>query len=168
MCNETVERVQLIYNVVYEQFRIEWQLTGDLDQKASNIIGFVGIMVSLLLGLGTPRLMESVTSNNIYFNSNIFFVLGIFSLLCSIFCSLIAYYTREWDIGLDTEYFIKEYGEKGIDSINILKNLSKKINKSLIDVKDKNDNKVKFINYSFIFLIIGIFMVAISFFGSLI
>ncbi len=52
MDEETEKRDQLIYELITDRFRLEWQRTNDLDGKASGIIGFVGIIVSLAAGLG--------------------------------------------------------------------------------------------------------------------
>jgi hypothetical protein len=45
---ETEKRDRLIFELVTERFRLEWQRISDLDGKAIGIIGFVGIIYSIL------------------------------------------------------------------------------------------------------------------------
>lgn len=52
MQDETEKRDYLIYELITDRFRLEWQRINDLDRKASGIIGFVGIIVTLQAGLG--------------------------------------------------------------------------------------------------------------------
>ena len=52
MNEETEKRDQFIYELITDRFRLEWQRTNDLDGKASSVIGFVGIILSLEAGLG--------------------------------------------------------------------------------------------------------------------
>jgi len=52
MDKETEKHDEFIYELIADRFRLEWQRINDLDGKASGIIGFVGIIVSLQAGSG--------------------------------------------------------------------------------------------------------------------
>jgi hypothetical protein len=56
--DKTEKRDQLIYELIAERFRLEWQRTNVLDGKASGIIGFVGIILTLQAGLWSFLLKE--------------------------------------------------------------------------------------------------------------
>jgi len=58
MDEETEKRDEFIYELIADRFRLEWQRTNDLDGKASRIVRFVGIIVSLQAGLGSLLLKE--------------------------------------------------------------------------------------------------------------
>jgi hypothetical protein len=45
---ETERRDRLIFELITERFRLEWQRISDLDEKAMGIIGFVGIIYPIL------------------------------------------------------------------------------------------------------------------------
>jgi hypothetical protein len=45
---ETERRDRLIFELITERFRLEWQRISDLDGKAMGIIGFVGIIYPIL------------------------------------------------------------------------------------------------------------------------
>jgi len=51
MSKETKERDKLIYEIVCERYKLERQRTNDIDSKASNVVGFAGILATLNAGI---------------------------------------------------------------------------------------------------------------------
>ena len=49
--NENEERIELIYNIIQDQFRLFWDNKNTLDKKASNVIIFSGIVISIFSGI---------------------------------------------------------------------------------------------------------------------
>jgi hypothetical protein len=166
MHEETEKRDQLIHDLIKDRFRLEWYRTRDLDGKASGIIGFVGIIVSLQAGLGSFLLNEIPRTCEFYIHLCVLFLLGIIFLTCSILCGLKAYYVKTWKVTPDPEYLIEEYAKKDRNKIDILRIVSAEIAGTVAENKATNDEKAKFIRYGFIFLVFGIGM-AIIFLGSL-
>lgn len=167
MNEEAEKRDKFIYELIADRFRLEWQRTNDLDGKASGIIGFVGIIVSLQAGLGSFLLKEIPKTCDFYIHLCILFLLGIIFLMCSILCGLKAYYVKTWKVVPDPEYLIEEYAKKDRSRIDILRIVSAEISGAVTENKSTNDKKAKFIRYGFIFLVLGIGMVIIFVCGLL-
>jgi len=167
MHEETEKRDQFIYELISDRFRLEVLRTSDLDGKASSIIGFVGIIISLQAGLGSFLLKEISKTNEYYIPLCILFLLGIILLLCSILCGLKAYYVKIFKIIPDTEYLIEEYAKKDRSRIDILRIVSQEISNAVLKNKTTNDDKAKSIRYAFIFFVSGIAMVTIFVCGLL-
>ena len=162
MDEETEKRDQLIYELIADRFRLEWQRTNDLDGKASSVIGFVGIILSLEAGLGGFLLKEISRTSECYALLCFLFLLGIIFLMCSILCGLKVYYVKVWKVVPDPEHLIEEYAKKEDRSrIDILRIVSKEIADSIKHNEETNNEKVKFIKCSFIFLVSGIGMTII-------
>lgn len=167
MDEETKKRTQFIYELIADRFHLEWQRTNDLEGKASSIIGFVGIMVSLQAGLGSFLLKGISRTSECYAMLCLLFLLGIIFLTCSILFSLKAYYVKAFESVPNTEYLIEEYAKKDINRMCILENMSATISDVVTKNKSINDEKVKFIRGGFIFLVLGIGMVIIFVCGLL-
>lgn len=167
MQEETEKRDQLIYELITNTFRLEWQRIIDLDGKASGIIGFVGIIISLQAGLGGFLLKEVPKTCNLYIPLCALFLSGIILLMCSILCGLKAYYLKAWKVVPDPEYLIEEYAKKDRSRIDILRIVSAEISDAVAENKATNDEKARVIRYGFIFLVLGIGMVIIFVAGLL-
>ena len=167
MEEETEKRDQFIYELIADRFRLEWERTNDLDGKASGIIGFVGIIVSLQAGLGSFLLKEIPRTSEFYTHLCALFLLGIIFLMCSIFYGLKAYYVKTWKVVPDPEHLIEEYAKKDRSKIDIQRIVSKEISDAVTENKATNDKKAKFIRGGFIFLVLGISMVIIFVCGLL-
>ncbi len=164
---ETEKRDEFIYELIADRFRLEWQRTNDLDGKASGIIGFVGIIVSLQAGLGSFLLKEIPKTCDFYIHLCALFLSGIIFLMCSILCGLKAYYVKTWKVVPDPEHLIEEYAKKDRSRIDILRIVSAEIFDAVTKNKETNDEKAKFIKYGFALLILGILMVIIFVCGLL-
>jgi hypothetical protein len=118
---ETERRDRLIFELITERFRLEWQRISDLDGKAMGIIGFVGIIISLQAGLGGFLLKEVSRTSDIYIPLCILFLFSIILLLCSILCGLKAYFIQSWDVVPEPNHLIENYGKKDRSRIAILR-----------------------------------------------
>ena len=167
MDEETEKRDQFIYELIADRFHLERQRTSDLDGKASSVIGFVGIILSLEAGLGCFLLREIPRTSECYALLCLLFLLGIIFLMCSILSGLKAYYVKVWKVVPDPEHLIEEYGKKDKSRADILRIASKEIADSIKHNEETNDEKVKFIKCCFIFLVLGIGMIIIFVCGLL-
>jgi hypothetical protein len=73
-----------LFDYVQKRYDLELQGIKDLDSKAGNLIGYVGIVTSLILGLGTFGLLSNITRIDyfiLYFGGVIAFSLSIISSL---------------------------------------------------------------------------------------
>ncbi len=73
-----------LFDYVQKRYDLEIQGIKDLDSKAGTLIGYVGIVTSLILGLGTSGLLNNITKIDyfiLYFGGVIAFSLSIISSL---------------------------------------------------------------------------------------
>lgn len=159
MQEETEKRDYLIYELIVDRFRLEWQRIDNLDRKASGIIGFVGIILSLQAGLGGFLLKEVPRTYEFYVPLCTLFLSGIILLMCSILCGLGAYNIKLFKVVPETGHLIEEYAKKDRSRINILRIYSQEFSKAVIENEAKNNKKAEFIKIGFLFLILGIFFV---------
>jgi hypothetical protein len=161
MDEDTEKKDQLIYSLINNRYRLELQRTNDLDGKASSIIGFVGVMVNLQAGIGTFLLSKIPSTHKFYIYLYLLFLSGIIFLICSILCGLMAYKIKRWKVVPDSDYLIQEYAKKDKKRIDLIRIVSAEISDAITRNKEINDEKVNFINKSYIYLIFGIFMIFI-------
>ncbi len=50
------QRDVLIFELIKRRLDNEWRRINDLDSKANNLVGFVSVVISLLLGAGNFRI----------------------------------------------------------------------------------------------------------------
>lgn len=170
---EKEKRAQLIYDLIADQFHLEWQRINILDGKASSIIGFVGIILSLEAGLGGFLLKEVSKNSGCYALLCLLFLLSIVLLMGSILSGLRAYYVKTWIAVPDPEHLIEGYTKGNTkenikkERINILTTVYNELTGAINENKKANDEKVKFIKGSFIFFVLGIGMTIIFISGLL-
>lgn len=162
---EETERDRLIYEMIFNIFRLESQRTITLDGKASGIIGFVGIILSLQAGLG-GFLLKDLPRNSQYCILSMLLFIGIILLMFSILYGLKAYNIKAWKAAPEPEQLIKEYAKKDKSRKVILRIVSKEICEAYKVNCDINNKKAESIKYGFDFLIYGIIFV-ITFVGVL-
>ena len=158
MNEETEKRDEFIYELISDRFRLEWARTNDLDGKASSVIGFVGIILSLEAGLGGFLLKEISRTSECYALLCFLFLLGLVFLMCSILCGLKAYGVKTWIVVPDTEHLIEEYAKNNRSKSDILILVSTEISAAVVKNAATNDEKVGFIRQGFIFFVLGIGM----------
>ena len=78
------DKRKLLLDLVRKRYDIELQSSKDLDNKAGNLIGYVTIVTSIIVGLGASSILGKL-SEPVY---SIPYLVGIASLLFSIILSL--------------------------------------------------------------------------------
>lgn len=149
------KKYELVYQSMANRYRYEWESIDTIDSKINNIIGYVGIILTLEAGLGS-LFIKNTSFNNI--NPNFLYALffsGIISLILSITCGLWAYYIKDWQIVPKPSTLIEECINNK-DILPIYFGMSKAIANSITDMKKKKDDKANRLMGAFIFLIIGI------------
>lgn len=150
------KRIELIYNIINNRFNLEWQRSDILDGKASSIIGFVGVIVSLETWIASIILEKMTKFGLHYAYTMIVFGIILVLLINSLLYSLRAYRIQFWRIAPETNHLINEYAKTGRSRQDILRTLSVELSESISHNKRINDKKIGFINKSYIFLIVGI------------
>lgn len=155
MSDDPEKRDEFIYTIIKERFGVDWGRIDTLDSKASGIIGFAGIIVSLESAFG-GYLLEKIPKDNNYYIISSTLIIGLIFLAISIFCALEAYRIRDWTIVPDPTGLIENYAKKDRNLIDIIRITSWEISEAIKGNEELIEEKVDFIKLSFNFLVIGI------------
>lgn len=167
------ERDQLCFNIMKDYYYYTFKNRDNLDEKASKIIIFSGIIVSLFSGIGGIILKDisrtDILSINISKYSVLLIILavGLISLIISIMVALVAFKPEVWISVPSPIAFMNKYvrSEKGKDEIlgTLTSNMADSIDKN----SKKNIKKAGYIKYSSYMLLIGLVISVIFIFASL-
>ncbi len=154
-CNKDAERDKLIFDLVTRRLDSEWQRINDLDTKATNLIGFISVVVGLLLGAGTFKL--STLSQNTPLS--VVYFIGVGLLLVSIGLALGGFKVRKWHDVPNTRYLIDNYTSLPYDEV--LKRNAGEMANVVTEMEITNNKKARLINTSWYLLISGLSVVFI-------
>jgi hypothetical protein len=152
-------RIKLVYEIIKEAYKSRLENRDKLDEKASKIIVFSGIIVSLYSGFGSIILREMPKDQGILTKYNfllLLLALGLILLICSVYFGLRAFKLETWKSVPDERHFLDEYAKKDKSKQEILGCLSTMIVEAVENNDNKIKNKVSQINVSFNFLLAGI------------
>jgi hypothetical protein len=144
----------------YVQKRYDFELQGikDLDSKAGNLIGYVGIVTSLILGLGTFGLLGNITRID-YF---ILYFGGVIAFSLSIISSLLATKIRMFEfrpLPAQARDYIIDPGKDRYDEL--LRTSIAQMTDAFNTNNGINTTKANRIKWSYIFFITGIILILI-------
>jgi len=171
-CNqEAVERDEFIFNLISNRNSAEFERSTILDNKASGVIGFAGIIIGLL-GALISFLLEKLSQNSpiiFYYQSfRVILLLGIIALAGAIFCCLIAYSIKTYSIVPDTSTLIEKYAKNpNKNKSDIIQVVGLEISQSIKDNTKTDDEKAKFVKYGLLFFTFGMAMIVIFVCGLL-
>lgn len=163
-----IKRDDLIFDLIKRRFDSETDRLNNLDSKASGLVGFVSIVVSLVLGGGSLLTGAETFDLPILLSNDIFAYLhfiGAASLLLSIGLALVALKVRRWTIVPDVKTLIEDYTTK--DYREVLQRTAGEMAKAVVQTQKQNNSKAKFIDWSWIFLMIGLTIVFVSAIGNI-
>lgn len=151
---EDSERDVLIFELIKRRLDNEWRRINDLDSKANNLVGFVSVVVSLLLGVATFELSASLACK---IHLSILYFMGIGFLITSIILALSGSKIRRWSDVPDVQYLIREYTKRPYEEV--LKRNAGEMANAVMQIEKQNNRKAKLINGSWYLLIIGLTIV---------
>ncbi len=155
------DKWELIFNLINDRFKSEWNLIDELDTKATSLIGFVGVILSFE-GIFAGFFLENISITDNFFKPLYgIFVISVVVLISAMACGLIAFRVQRWPYAPDSVSLLQDYGSNGLfypntSKLDILKDMSDVVSSTIKIVKDKNNKKAKFIEIGLILLIIGI------------
>ena len=153
---EEKERDQLIFELIKRRLDGEWQRLRDLDDKASNLIGFVSVATGVLLGTGMLGLVTLDTINPL---AAFFFFAGTGLLITSIIFSLYGFKIRDWHDAPDVNYLVQEYKSKPYTQV--LRRVAGEMKKVVVEMEIKLNEKAHYISIAWYLLIAGLILVFI-------
>lgn len=106
------KRDLLIFDLIQRRFDRGWQRIRDLDNKAANMIGFVSIALSILLGTGTLTIINNINTVDINIVDLMVFFISAGLLISSIISNMIRFKIRKFTEVPDTAHLIKEYTDE--------------------------------------------------------
>lgn len=144
--------IQVVHSYVFHAYQMEWQRTHDIENKATSIVGFVGVIFSLTIGsLSTFIVCADELVREKIFSSFIFsliLVLILALMILSIFYGIKALNVKNWGFFKATDFcdytksdykkekptevqLYNEMTDSFVELIKINDNLNKQISKYL-------------------------------------
>jgi hypothetical protein len=145
-----IKRDDLIFDLIKRRFDSEIERRNNLDGKASNLIGFISIVVGLLLSTGTIE----IATLKLELSLLVFYFVGIGLLLISIGLALCSFRVRSWIVVPNVQTLINKY--TNVDFGEVLKRIAGEMAKAVIYSEKQNDDKAKLIEWSWYLLISGL------------
>lgn len=165
-----IKRDRFIFDLIEKRAESEQERSIILDNKASNIIGYVGLIVGLLVTVISfifGDLSENEVLIKYYSSYRILLLFGILFLLGSIVASINAYFVREYQIVPATKALIENYAKQDRDITTILRLVSQEMSDVLNDNKQIIDEKAKSIKISLTLFAIGMGLIVLFVIGLL-
>ena len=150
-----LEALETIYVEVAKRFQYESERTKHLDDKASNIIGFVGIITGLISTIGGFLLGMPQTPFEIFAAVLFFDVLIL--LVISFVCGLAAYHIKKFTVVPDAYFLIGAYEKE--DKERVLRDLNDNYAVAIEENLKLNDKKVEYVKSAMYALFVGILLV---------
>lgn len=160
-------RAEMVYNIIKARYELAWKNKCILDEKASRIIGFVGILITLYVGVSnfTLRNISKTEAINLYINIKPYdilisiFLLGVISLLCSLFIALRAYSLKNWQVNPEPNEFLNNYAaNENRSEVEILGTLSRTTANDIKQNETTNDERARDITWAIRTLIFGVLL----------
>jgi hypothetical protein len=99
--------LETIYSEVVKRYDRELERTANLDGKANNIIGFVGILTGIISGFGAFTL--KAPTNYAEYATVAFFIMSLLFLFSSFLIGLKSYFPKKFTIVPDPFFLIGKY-----------------------------------------------------------
>jgi hypothetical protein len=164
-------RIQLCFDIIKDSYYYTFKNRDNLDEKASKIIVFSGIIVSLYSGFGGIILKDISKTDVVLLNKYylLLFILatGLISLIISILLALVAFKPEAWKSVPSPNTFIEKYAKPNKSKEEILGPLTSTMADTISINNEKNIRKAKYIKYSLYLLAFGLVISVIFIFTSL-
>ena len=159
MAKSIEDRDDMILDLIRGRYDSEQEKLTNLDGKASNLIGFVSVVVGLIVGGGAFKL--SIIAGTFYLWLPYFG--GVVLLLASIFFGLKAFAIRNWLVAPDVNALFPILADtnNSYSYDTVLKATAGAMVTALSDTESKNKNKSDHIDHSWWLLIFGLIAVGI-------
>ena len=148
-----------ILQIAEQEYQKEFERKDTLDAKATTLLGFSGVIASLVAGAGALALQSSQldiigTTRALFLG---FYVAGVlFFVLAAVVC-LMVFWPRKYEFVELEKFVIADKFKKS--NLEFMVSASENFRNMKRKDKVKNDNKYSFLKWSFIFIGLGLLMV---------
>ena len=168
---KTIEKDEFIFNLISSRNDAEFERSNILDNKASGIIGFAGIIIGLL-GTLISFLLEKLSQNSpifVYYQSfRVILLLGIIGLAGSILFCIFAFSIKTYVLVPRTSMLIEKYAKnENKNKLEVLQVVGTQISDAITDNSRTDDDKAKFVKYGLYLFAFGMVMTVIFVCGLL-
>ncbi len=172
MADNSLEKDEFVFNLISNRNDAEFERSNILDNKASGIIGFAGIIIGLL-GTLITFLLEKISVASplfLYYQSyRVVLFFGIIALVGSIFFAVLAYSVKTYSIVPNTAALIEKYARDDEKSkCDILQVVGLEISESIKINSITDDGKAKFVKWALSLFTLGMFLTVIFVCGLLV
>ena len=158
---EIDEYNDFLLEIIMNRYDLEWKRTYQIESKATSLVGFIGVIFSIMIISLTSTSKPSTFMDLFLLNCNIIFLLS--SL---IFGVCVLYLKNRWF--LNANRFLNKYNDQNhIPKYSMVQNLCQSFKKGIKDNKDQNDSQAEFLLYSYISFTLGIIFMLIFVYSHL-
>jgi len=158
--NELITRDSFIFNLIKERYEFEWDRSKILDSKASKMIGFTGVIITLettvllfIFKEFSNLLILPETVRSIFF---FLILLSIICLFCSAITGLLALYIKKWPIVPNTTHLIENYTANTVGIRSVMGATGKQISDAISKSTILNNEKAILLKIAYVSFLIGI------------
>lgn len=155
---------KLTYDTIVERYKAEWERTYQIESKATNIVGFVGIIFGLVSISGT-YLINQTKEGNVLVVSIVLYSFTLVLLIATIIFGLKTLYVRTRNHVPNPRDLQKDYFENIKSSDKIIIGLQESFVNATEYNSITNDNNANFLRYAFLSFVLGIFMTLLFIFS---
>lgn len=165
-CENDDEVLKIIHDSVIDMYKVEWQKTHDIENKATGVVGFVGIILSLTVASLSTIIssVDEVTKDKIF--SATFLLILIFLILVfmtlSILCGIVALSVKDWWF-LRVDDFINYCNERKRTKKQIYKSLIEETKGITVKNREQNRQMANWLKWSYILFMASIFVLIVYF-----
>ena len=157
---DRLKEEELILDIAKSRYENALSRWASLDNKASNLIGYVTIVTGLLIGIGTIDLFEKIDSAI----SFILFFGGLGFLILTIIFSLITIKLKKYAITPSLEDLQRIFDDTRFEYRTIIRQIIISILPALKKLEETNSNKAVWLGWSWYFLVTAIMFMFIFLF----
>ncbi len=155
---------QIIHDTVVNAYQIEWQRTHDIENKATGIVGFVGIIFSLTVATISSLIISTNENTKAkIFSESVFPYLIIFIILVlmisSIFLGIKALNVKKWWF-LFADKFLEYCNNNEVTKKIVLEKITDDVAEGAKINSEQNDKIANYLKCSYTLFLISIIILA--------
>lgn len=159
------EVTKIICDYILDMYQIEWQRTHDIENKATGIVGFVGVIFSLtiaslftIISSVDEVTKEKMFSSSLFLPLLIFFILAFMTL--SIFCGIMALNVKIWWF-LIADKFLNYCAKNKPTKEEIYTKIADQVTEGIIFNRNNNEKIANYLKCSYILFLSSIVLLVV-------